>query len=327
MSSLASNFQSELLRGRSVIEIKGPDSPDFLQGLVTNDVNHLEPADNGEALLRRSLYTMFLNTGGRVLYEGILVSGAADSFLLDCDAGLVDKVLKHLKMYKLRKKVQLKILPDYETWALFDTRTPTADQSLSSVAQDFKDLGILQDECAYCTSDPRVKALGFRIFAPKKLPELCYQLREMDGPETFSNLRHRLGVPEGGDEVESGRALPLEYNVEYAHGVSFHKGCYIGQELTARTHHTGVIRKRVMPLAFTSKRKNPVEPGESLVNESDKPVGKFIAGDKTHGIGMIRLDEASKAAEIRLKSDPDTTFVLPVDKPFWWPKASPKKLN
>ena len=69
-----------------------------------------------------------------------------------------------------------------------------------------------------------------------------------------------------------------------------------------------------MPLAFTNKQKNLVEPGESLVNESDKPVGKFIAGDKTHGIGMIRLDEVFKAAEIRLESDPDTTFVLPIEK-------------
>lgn len=82
-----------------------------------------------------------------------------------------------------------------------------------------------------------------------------------------------------------------------------------------------------MPLAFTTRREQPVEPGESLVNESDKSVGKWIAGDKTHGIGMMRLEETFKASEIRLKSDPDTSFVLPVEKPFWWPKASPKKLN
>ena len=64
---------------------------------------------------------------------------------------------------------------------------------------------------------------------------------------------------------------------------SFHKGCYIGQELTARTHHTGVIRKRVMPIRFTQKRESPVEGGESIVNEAGKALGKFIAGDKTHG--------------------------------------------
>ena len=90
------------------------------------------------ALLRRSLYTMFLNTGGRVLYEGILVNADADTFLLDCDTSLVDKILKHLKMYKLRKKVQLKVLPDYETWALFDTQPSTGDKTLSSIAQEFK---------------------------------------------------------------------------------------------------------------------------------------------------------------------------------------------
>ena len=78
---------------------------------------------------------------------------------------------------------------------------------------------------------------------------------------------------------------------------SFHKGCYIGQELTARTHHTGVIRKRVMPIRFTQKRESPVEGGESIVNEAGKALGKFIAGDKTHGMlctkqGLILLDSS-----------------------------------
>jgi len=336
-----SSYQSELLKDRSVIQIKGAEAPDFLQGLITNDVHHLaqnENSNDNSVLLQRSLYTMFLNTGGRVLYEGILI-GTCDSvsdsggYLLDCDAALADKLLKHLKMYKLRKKVQLKILPDYETWALFDTGQQI-EKTAATLAKEFKDLGILQEKGAHCTSDPRVKSLGFRILAPKSLPELCYQLREMDGPQSFSNLRYRVGVPEGGDEVEPGKALPLEYNVEYAHGVSFHKGCYIGQELTARTHHTGVIRKRVMPLTFSQKWENsvrvftgyPGKPGDSIVNESDRPLGKLICGDRTHGLGLIRIEEAAKSAVIRLKEHPDTTFQTPIEKPFWWPKHSPKKL-
>jgi len=209
----------------------------------------------------------------------------------------------------------------------FDTGQPNeTDKSATAMAKEFKDLGILQEDDAHCTTDPRVKSLGYRILAPKSHPELCYQLREMDGPVSYTNLRYQMGVPEGGDEVESAKALPLEYNVEFAHGVSFHKGCYIGQELTARTHHTGVIRKRVMPLAFADKLEDPVEPGESLVNESGKPVGKFIRGDRTHGIGLMRLEETAKASAVRLKSDPEIAFRTPVDKPFWWPKHSPKKL-
>ena len=115
-----------------------------------------------------------------------------------------------------------------------------------------------------------------------------------------------------------------------------------------------------MPIRFTQKRESPVEGGESIVNEAGKALGKFIAGDKTHGmlcpkqglilldssfltrhrlmwpylmsfdmflgIGMMRLEECSKAEEVRLKSDPETTFE-PVERPNWWPKQSPKKLQ
>jgi len=288
---------------------------------------------------------MFLNTSGRVLYDGILFNSALTQeggYLLDCDTSLAEKILKHLKMYKLRKKVKLQILPDYETWVVFDTDPFMSESSEhskdnpdnSAMAKDFKELDILKgkagqdmaDTKTHCTLDPRVKSLGFRLLAPTSAPELCYQLREMDGPHSYANLRYRLGVPEGAAEIESSKALPLEYNVEYAHGVSFHKGCYIGQELTARTHHTGVIRKRVMPIRFTQKRESPVEGGESIVNEAGKALGKFIAGDKTHGIGMMRLEECSKAEEVRLKSDPETTLE-PVERPNWWPKQSPKKTS
>ena len=69
----------------------------------------------------------------------------------------------------------------------------------------------------------------------------------------YKLLRYRLGVCEGSQEIPFDKVTPLEHNVEYMHGVSFHKGCYLGQELTARTHHTGVIRKRIMPLEFSQE--------------------------------------------------------------------------
>ena len=66
-------------------------------------------------------------------------------------------------------------------------------------------------------------------------------------------MRYKLGVCEGSEEIPTAKATPLEFNLEYMHGVSFHKGCYLGQELTARTHHTGVIRKRIMPVKLSRK--------------------------------------------------------------------------
>jgi folate-binding protein YgfZ len=100
--------------------------------------------------------------------------------------------------------------------------------------------------------DPRLPALGHRLVLPTgqdPLPLLPAGCRSCH-PATFTSLRYRLGVAEGAAEVPTGKALPLEYNLDYLHGVNFHKGCYIGQELTARTHHTGVIRKRILPLTI-----------------------------------------------------------------------------
>merc|ERR1712198_771277 len=91
----------------------------------------------------------------------------------------------------------------------------------------------------------------------------------------YKELRFRLGVGECPSELQSGKALPLESNVDYLHGVSFHKGCYIGQELTARTHHTGVIRKRIMPLILStpiSSESGPF-PGNLILNTAGKDAG------------------------------------------------------
>ena len=86
----------------------------------------------------------------------------------------------------------------------------------------------------------------------------------------YKLLRYRLGVCEGSQEIPFAKATPLEHNVAYMHGVSFQKGCYLGQELTARTHHTGIIRKRIMPLEFSQEISNFVEGSveeEKILNE------------------------------------------------------------
>ena len=94
--------------------------------------------------------------------------------------------------------------------------------------------------------DPRLPDLGARTI----LPAGCIPPGKVVAPEAFKDLRFRLGVPEGCSEVPSGEALPLEYNLDALNGVSYTKGCYVGQELTARTHFRGVIRKRLMPVSF-----------------------------------------------------------------------------
>ena len=112
---------------------------------------------------------------------------------------------------------------------------------------------------------------------------------------------------------------PLEHNVEFMHGVSFHKGCYIGQELTARTHHTGVIRKRIMPLEFSQE--NLILDGEQKIyNENGKNVGIIRGIQGKFGIGLCRVEECVSAQKLTVFD----SIQVNVTKPNWWPQIAPK---
>lgn len=126
-----------------------------------------------------------------------------------------------------------------------------------------------------------------------------------------------LGLPEGVKDLPPGVALPLESNLVYMQGISFSKGCYIGQELTARTHHTGVIRKRLMPVCLSSPVEH-LEEGTALLTQSGKPAGKHRAGTGELGLSLIRMAHAKEV--LTLRSSDDTTVTLEASVPDWWPE-------
>ena len=191
-------------------------------------------------------------------------------FLLDVDSAVAKVVKKHLSLYKVRRKIAINVLEDHNVHAVFlegeeehtGHRLVTRSSEPGSTFCDGGEVlaaSSLPGESP-ALPDPRVPALGYRLILPASqdplqvLPESvqsCHSSR-------FTQLRYQLGVPEGSLETPLGKSLPLEYNLDYMQGVSFHKGCYIGQELTARTHHTGVIRKRILPLTLSQ----PVSEGE-----------------------------------------------------------------
>lgn len=105
-------------------------------------------------------------------------------------------------------------------------------------------------------------------------------------------------------------------------GISFKKGCYIGQELTARTHHTGVIRKRLMPVTLSAPVEN-VDQGVALETEGGKPAGKHRAGFGLLGLSLVRMAHAKEP--LKLKSSGDTTVTLQATVPDWWPKNTKEK--
>ena len=262
---------------RSVIRVQGSDSMDFLQGLMTNDVQHLEQ--------QPSIYSLFLNTQGRILFDTFVVKNDSEGheLLIDCDHHVAGRLVKHLKMFKVRRKLDISLQEHQKVWA--------ANESIDD---------------GLCYQDSRCNHLGWRVIAESLDFKIC-------DIEDYQLLRFQQGIPEGSLEIPPGKCTPLEYNVEYMHGVSFHKGCYIGQELTARTHHTGVIRKRIMPLSLSS----PAEIDAEVVTEKGKKVGTVRGQCGTKAIGLIRLQHS--AEKLNINGDP-----VQVHIPDWWPKSAPK---
>lgn len=288
---------------RSLIRCVGAkaETSQFLQGMITNDMNHFE---NGS----RCIYALFLNKGGRVLYDSIIYKAAdpdhdKDAFLIECDSSIASNLAKHLKLYRVRRKIDIAVSEEHDVWHLqgHSKEIETSENLLACV-------------------DPRLKNFGQRIVTSKNLNVKEALEGVQEGTlEDYTVNRYQLGICEGVVDLPPEKALPLESNCDYMHGVSFHKGCYIGQELTARTHHTGVIRKRLMPLEFdkpiTFKLDEPVD----VKDEEGKAVGKVRNVIGKTGLGLLRIEQVLAAKQLNLNENLCRTA-----KPTWWPVEAEK---
>ena len=309
---------------RSIIRVAGADSADFLQGLMTNDIERMV------AEKWRSLYCMFLDTKGRVLFDALVYPGQQETdFLMDVDQKVAEEAKKRMAMYKLRKKVTLDIMQSWQVYAAYDSQ---ALDSPPGPCNDGKPWGegafcqvdSLKEASSQCQSfpDPRLGALGSRLILDTSQSR---DIRDHISKDTkikddfdYHYYRCVLGVAEGVNEVGRGKVTPLEYNLDFLHGVNFHKGCYIGQELTARTHYTGVIRKRILPLEFSEHFESEHAPGVDIdiKNEKRKPVGKAKRILGKVGLGLMRLKETFEAEKLFVN---DSEITVSVRKPEWWP--------
>jgi len=165
--------------------------------------------------------------------------------------------------------------------------------------------------------DPRAQGLGKRAWIPS-----FSDVANCDNEATYHDIRYSIGVAEGPEEIPSGKCFPLEYNADYMHGVSFHKGCYIGQELTARVHHTGVVRKRIMPLELHQELSPEPELDSNILTvEGGKRVGKLRGLRGQLALGLIRVEEVGRERCQVLVGQTKAD----VWAPNWWPVESPKK--
>ncbi|WCJ26034.1 Glycine cleavage T-protein family [Euphorbia peplus] len=262
-------------------------------------------------------------------------SGGSVEVLADVDALFIDEMLQTFKRYRLRSKVEIEnVAEDFTCWQRFGGKV--ADKSRDTEEPDAANVGWGSgvdksgqssahgdDHGFQWFQDPRLECLGFRgIFPANETPPLIEADKETV-EDNYSLWRIENGIAEGSTEIPKGEAMALEYNLAGLNAISFDKGCYVGQELIARTHHRGVIRKRLLPLVFLDENKREVEqkvaPGSEVIDTtSGKKVGFVTTALGCRGLGLLRLESAFKGPDSLVVQGQEDVKVEAL-RPKWWP--------
>ncbi len=264
-----------ILSDRGVVAVTGEDAAAFLDNLVTNS---LDGMDEGSAR-----FAALLNPQGKILFEFLAVRTAA-GFLLDVRRDKAGELVKRLTLYRLRAKVEIKDLSAQQAvaavwWLPLGVR-PTSFTYEAEVVETF--------------ADPRDSRLGVRLIVT--LSDREQPIRQLSGVTmsdemAYQQARIDAGVAEAGFDYALGDAYPHEANFDLTNGVSFTKGCYVGQEVVSRMQNKTVVRKRVVRVS-----------GAALEAGGDLKVGDAVIGAIGTSVGgralaLVRLDRVAEALE------------------------------
>lgn len=301
---------------RSLLRVSGNKVYEFLQGLSTNDVFHLRKSSTD------ALFTMFLNKQGRVLYDALIykIKNEESTVLIECDRAIQSQLKQHLTSFRIRKSISIDIA-DHElsVWACFQSKGDHNEDLKKSFC---KFQNRKWDEQVLIYVDPRVSLLGLRIIAPSSFTIHNFQnikqnLHCVLTDKLYNYIKHRYiyGISEGIFEIPTLQTFPFEVNCDYLKGISFHKGCYLGQEFTARTYHTGVIRKRIMPITIHCNNESKILCNSPVFNENGVLIGKIRGIQNEHAIGSLKVDQALCSKFLKVENYNASTH-----RPTWWPK-------
>ncbi|HSV29820.1 MAG TPA: folate-binding protein [Candidatus Omnitrophota bacterium] len=256
------------LAHRALLVVGGDDRRAFLQGLISNDTNKLA-AD-------RAIFGAFLTPQGKFLHD-LFLAERGDEFLIEAEADRIEDFRKKLSMYKLRSKVTVAMAEGLSVFAAFGDGAASA-LDLPAEAGAARRIG---DGVAFV--DPRLAAAGLRAW----LPDASALSGFAEAPfAAWDQMRMELGLPDGSRDLPVEKAILLENGFDELNGVDFQKGCYMGQELTARTKHRGLVRKRLMPVRIDG----PVpEPGTPVIH-GDAEAGEMRSVSGSVGLALIRLE-------------------------------------
>ncbi|MEN8236380.1 MAG: folate-binding protein [Pseudomonadota bacterium] len=264
---------------RGILRLTGPDQCTFLQGLITNDIN--------KASADTTLYSALLTPQGKFLYDFfVFVIGGA--LYIECEKDRLSALQTHLNKFKLRSDVNLSDVTDqWQSISLFGENA----HALFNLKLQTGQTSLFEDGIAFV--DPRLKELGVMVILPRttKIPKILTENATEVSFGLYDQHRLLLGIPDGSRDMLPDKAIPLECNLDALNAIDWNKGCYMGQELTSRTKHLGIVRKRLLPVEFDGDTLPFLTP----LTFQGRKVGTMRTsvkdvGVKGAGLALIRLE-------------------------------------
>ena len=265
-----------ILKDRGVVFISGEDVKDFLQNIVTNDINKVNN--------NHSSFSSLLSPQGKYLFDFIIVKHK-QGYFLDCEANQIDELINKLNIYKLNSKVEiLNLSNEFQVAVISNEKFLTLDNAKN----DAGFTTTYRDDAFFV--DPRNKKLGARLII--NLEKLYMSIKKLElkleDPKKYYAFSHKLGIAQIRTKDLQEKVFGLECNFEEFNGIDFKKGCYVGQENTARMKLKNKIRKRLIPI----EAKDDMKSGSEISFENEN-IGKvLIAGE--YPFALIKFGEHEK---------------------------------
>lgn len=266
-----------LLKSRGLLKVEGEDRAEFLQGLISNDIDLVTPDC--------AIWAALLTPQGKYLHDFFIVQ-RDDAFYLDCEAERLMDLGQRLRKYVLRADVSLDVVKDCTVVAMFGD---SVGQALG-LPEEAGAAGAWGGGVVYF--DPRLASAGSRAVLPS---DNVMQVAEsagfvMSDRDAYDRMRLSHGLSDGSRDLIVEKSILLESNFDELHGVDWQKGCYMGQELTARTKYRGLVKKRLLPIRIEGPVPLPGEP----VLDGDRNIGEVRSAIEGMGLALIRLDAMEK---------------------------------
>ena len=285
------------LSHKSIFLIKGKDKIEFLQNIISNDIRHVSK--------EQSIYSTLLSPQGKFLYDFNIIQSGED-FLIQCNKNDIDDLITRLTIYKLRSDVVF-VKKDEELLSLFINV-----DSKGIFESSKKILGsTMVNEFGIFFNDTRISEFGIHgIIQKNKAEEFVKTLNLQTLPiHTYQKLCHNIGFFEFLSKDTLNQIFSLELNLKELHGVDFKKGCFVGQENTARMNLKEKIRRRLLPVQILNGQ--PKE--QETIRLNDKIIGKIVSTNP-HCFALIKTEEEGLLFKQSINLDSASIKII---KPYW----------